>query len=58
MQILIDLDDNVKVAIDDYFSGKIGYIGLENGFKLLEAVKMAHHFQTTIIQQVQLLMTI
>lgn len=39
MKILIDLDDNVKAAIDDYYSGKISHIGVENGFKLLEAVK-------------------
>jgi hypothetical protein len=44
MKILIDLDDNVKAAIDDYYSGKIGYIGLENGFLLLEAVKNGTSF--------------
>ncbi len=44
MKILIDLDDEVKAAIDNYYSGKIGYIGLENGFKLLEAVKNGTSF--------------
>lgn len=44
MKILIDLDDNVKAAIDDYYSGKISHIGLDNGFKLLEAVKNGTSF--------------
>ncbi len=44
MKTLIDLDDNVKAAIDDYYSGKISHIGLDNGFKLLEAVKNGTSF--------------
>ena len=44
MKILLDLDDNVKAAIDDYYSGKISHIGLDNGFKLLEAVKNGTSF--------------
>lgn len=44
MKILIDLDDKVKAAIDDYYSGKISHIGLDNGFKLLEAVKNGTSF--------------
>ena len=44
--MLIDLDDNVKAAIDDYYSGKISHIGLDNGFKLLEAVKNGTSFST------------
>lgn len=44
MKILIDLDDEVKAAIDDYYSGKISHIGLDNGFKLLEAVKNGTSF--------------
>lgn len=46
MKRIIDLDDHVKAAIDDYYSGKIGHIGLDNGFKLLEAVKNSTSFST------------
>ena len=39
MKILIELDDDLKNAIDEYFQGKRAYVGLDNGIKLLEAVK-------------------
>lgn len=39
MKRLIEIDDDLQNALNEYFEGKRSYVGLDNGIKLLEAVK-------------------
>lgn len=39
MKRLIEIDDDLQKALNEYFEGKRSYVGLDNGIKLLEAVK-------------------
>lgn len=39
MKRLIEIDEDLQNALNDYFEGKRAYVGLDNGVKLLEAVK-------------------
>lgn len=39
MKQIIEIDDDLQHVLNDYFEGKRAYVGLDNGVKLLEAVK-------------------
>lgn len=39
MKRLIEIDEDLQMALNEYFEGKRAYVGLDNGVKLLEAVK-------------------
>lgn len=39
MKLLIELDDNVITAINEYYEGKRAAVGIDNGYKILEAIK-------------------
>lgn len=38
-KIVIELDESVIAAINEYYEGKRAAVGIDNGFKLLEAVR-------------------
>lgn len=39
MKKVIEIDDDLKTALDEYFEGKRSFIGLDNGLKMLEAIR-------------------
>ncbi len=39
MKKVIEIDDDLKTALDEYFEGKRLFIGLDNGLKMLEAIR-------------------
>ena len=38
-KLIIELDESVIAAINEYYEGKRAAVGIDNGFKLLEAVR-------------------
>lgn len=44
MEILIELDEEVKKAIDEWALGKRKAVGVDNGYKLLEAVRNSKNY--------------
>lgn len=41
MKLTIKLDDDLKNTLISFYDGNITYIGLDNGIKLLNAIKEA-----------------
>lgn len=39
MKLVIEIDKNVNEAVHEFFEGKRQYVGVDNGIKLLEAVR-------------------
>jgi hypothetical protein len=48
MKLLIEIDENVNKAVNEFFEGKRQYVGVDNGIKLLEAVRNGTQFSESI----------
>ena len=48
MNLLIEIEDDLQKALNEYFEGKRAYVGLDYGVKLLEAVKNGKEIKTDI----------
>lgn len=48
MKLVIEIDENVNKAVHEFFEGKRQYVGVDNGIKLLEAVRNGTQFSESI----------